>query len=258
VLVKEPSVRQVQGVISDSIDSASAPRLFAPIQSTTPTPFEDPFGDQSQSYVEVIEGPVMPNEQQLAPIRDAHDYYVSDLQGSGDAHDDCLTENDDVRGPDRECKIARCRMQKKSIYAVSLNIDPRLDRDFDAGRDKIPHECELGYNLFAPRCWMPLTFTWKASALCHKPLYFEDVKLERYGHSSGPFSQPIFSAAHFFLNIAVLPYNIGINPPTECRYALGYYRPGSCAPWLLDPIPISPRGALLQAGAVFGAAYGIP
>jgi hypothetical protein len=34
---------------------------------------------------------------------------------------------------------------------------------------------------------------------------------------------------------------------------LGYYRPGSCAPWLLDPIPLSVRGAVYEAGAVTGA-----
>ena len=92
--------------------------------------------------------------------------------------------------------------------------------------------------------------TWKASGLCHKPLYFEEVNLERYGQTAGPFAQPVLSTAHFFVNIAVLPYKMGIHPPTECQYALGYYRPGNCAPWIIPPVPISLRGALFQAGAV--------
>ena len=94
--------------------------------------------------------------------------------------------------------------------------------------------------------------TWKASALCHKPLYFEQIQLERYGHTSGPWSQPFLSGGHFILNIAALPYKMGINPMNECQYALGYYRPGSCAPWLLSPIPLSLRGAAAEAGAIFG------
>jgi hypothetical protein len=51
---------------------------------------------------------------------------------------------------------------------------------------------------------------------------------------------------------------MGINPPNECQYALGYYRPGNCAPWLVPPIPLSVRGALVEAGAIMGGAFVIP
>jgi len=106
--------------------------------------------------------------------------------------------------------------------------------------------------------WIAATYTWTASALCHKPLYFEERALERYGHTCGPLVQPLKSGAHFFLNIAFLPYKMGMYPPNECRYALGYYRPGDCAPWMVDPIPFSLRGALFQAGAAVGVAAVIP
>ncbi len=122
----------------------------------------------------------------------------------------------------------------------------------------VPTECKLSDEQFAGRNWMPQTLTWKASALCHKPLYFEEVQLERYGHTAGPIRQPLLSGAHFFANLFTLPYQAGINPPWECRYALGYYRPGSCAPWLLPPVPLSVRGGLWQAGAVLGGVYLIP
>jgi hypothetical protein len=114
----------------------------------------------------------------------------------------------------------------------------------------LPSECGLGLEKFQGRDWIPLTMTWKASAVCNKPLYFEEVQLERYGHTTGPIVQPVLSAAHFFVNIAVLPYKAGIHPPHECQYALGYYRPGSCAPWLLPPVPLSLRGAVAEAAAV--------
>lgn len=120
----------------------------------------------------------------------------------------------------------------------------------------LPPECQLPNVPYQPRQWLPITMTWKASALCHKPLYFEDVNLERYGHTTGPFAQPLISTAHFFVNIAVLPYKMGIHPPNECQYALGYYRPGNCAPWIIPPVPLSLRGALFQAGAV-GAGIGL-
>lgn len=121
---------------------------------------------------------------------------------------------------------------------------------FLAGWWNVPSECVLGDEIHRGRNFVPSTMTWTASALCHKPLYFEDVQLERYGHTAGPFAQPVLSGAHFFLNIAFLPYKMGINPPNECQYALGYYRPGSCAPWMVPPVPLSVRGAATQAAAV--------
>lgn len=121
----------------------------------------------------------------------------------------------------------------------------------------LPPECRLAGEPQI-RDFTLLTFTWKASALCHKPLYFEEVQLERYGHSAGPIAQPVISGAHFFANIAILPYKMGIHPPTECVYALGYYRPGSCAPYMIPPVPFSVRGGLYQAGAVVGASAILP
>ena len=122
----------------------------------------------------------------------------------------------------------------------------------------LPKECRLEQVAYQPRSWQPHTFTWKASNLCHKPLYFEEVNLERYGHTAGPFLQPVVSSAHFFANIAVLPYKMGIHPPGECQYALGYYRPGNCAPWIIPPVPLSLRGAAAQAAVVTTGFWLIP
>lgn len=129
---------------------------------------------------------------------------------------------------------------------------------FLAGWWRLPSGCLITDHNTAGRNWGPSTFTWTASAVCHKPLYFEQVQLERYGHTAGPFKQPILSGAHFFATIGVLPYKMAINPPMECQYALGYYRPGSCAPWHIPPVPLSVRAALVEAGAWVGGIYIIP
>jgi len=122
----------------------------------------------------------------------------------------------------------------------------------------LPKECLIAQPQYQVRHWEPSKITWKASNLMHKPLYFEEVNLERYGHTAGPILQPVVSSAHFFANIAVLPYKMGVHLPNECQYALGYYRPGDCAPWITQPVPLSLRGALFQAGAVTGAVLLIP
>jgi hypothetical protein len=122
----------------------------------------------------------------------------------------------------------------------------------------MPAECRLPHDDQPPRCFAPLAFTWTASSLCHKPLYFEEQQLERYGHTAHPCIQPFVSGAHFFGNIAVLPYKMGMNPLFECQYALGFYRPGSCAPRLLHAIPLSPEGAAAQGAVAIGLPFILP
>jgi hypothetical protein len=131
-----------------------------------------------------------------------------------------------------------------------------LDLRYPSGRT--PVECPLWPSVHVPREWCPRLFMWKASALCHKPLYFEEVALERYGHCKGHFVQPFVSGAHFFATIPMLPYKMGLEHPEECIYALGYYRPGSCAPKMLYPLPLSLRGAAYQGAAITGLVFVLP
>ena len=62
----------------------------------------------------------------------------------------------------------------------------------------LPTVCSVGHRGTLGRNWSPQSVTWHATNLCHKPLYFENVQLERYGHSRGPIAQPFHSAFHFF------------------------------------------------------------
>ena len=51
---------------------------------------------------------------------------------------------------------------------------------------------------------------------------------------------------------------MGVELPWECKYALGYYRPGSCAPYIVPPVPVSPRGIVNQAAFTAGLIYALP
>ena len=130
--------------------------------------------------------------------------------------------------------------------------------DIAPSKGEVPKECPLLADGYEPRTWCDSLYMWKASSLCHKPLYFEEVALERYGHTWHPFLQPIISGAHFFGTLPILPYKMGVEPPGECIYALGYYRPGDCAPKMIYCLPLSLRGALYEAAAVTGAVYVLP
>jgi len=118
--------------------------------------------------------------------------------------------------------------------------------------------CSINVDDYRPRAWSPTCFQRNASMLCTSAAYFEHVAVERYGHSWGPFLQPIMSAAHFYGSVVFLPYKMGLTPPTECVYTIGHYRPGSCVPFMIDPIPLSLRAGVAQAGAVVGVAHLIP
>jgi hypothetical protein len=133
-----------------------------------------------------------------------------------------------------------------------------IDHRIAAEPGLFPQECALSEEPFQPRRFAPVTFTWKASALCHKPLWFEQPGLERYGHTFGPVLTPIVAAGHFFVLVPCIPYNFGMSPPWECEYALGWYRPGDCAPYTLGPVPLSLRGAATQAVVTTGLWFLFP
>jgi hypothetical protein len=152
-----------------------------------------------------------------------------------------------------------CAEELKNFKASALaDVDLNILILGTEGED-FPFECSIddGQKV-QPRCWPRVTYRWTASKLYHKPLYFEEIDLERYGHSWGPCLQPLVSGAHFFTRLPVLPYCMGYTPPCECQYALGYYRPGNCAPYLVPAVPISTRAGLWQAGAAVGAAFIVP
>jgi len=149
------------------------------------------------------------------------------------------------KGYSEQCRRALQELQGRDITTVVVGVVIEGTEG-----DDYPCDCTLGRDFQAPRYvarnFSPTLFTWKASGLCHKPLYFEDVQLERYGHSWNPIIQPFMSGAHFFVSVPLLPYKMGLKPPHECVYSLGYYRPGNCAPYMFEPIPLSLRAAVWE------------
>jgi hypothetical protein len=151
-----------------------------------------------------------------------------------------------------------CREKLTQLFDDRLaGIDLDIRVGGRAGND-YPCECRLEGDEYEPRRFASTTFTWKAAGYCHKPLYFEDWQLERYGHSHGPLADPFFSAAHFFVTLPVLPYKMGVELPWECVYPLGYYRPGDCAPWMVPAVPISLRGFAVEAATITGIVFLVP
>ena len=202
-------------------DSAEPGRMEAPPEETAP-------------------GDTVPNENLPNP---GLPEYIHGTESQSETREGCVRD-------EKDCREARRRLKDYVLSKIDLNI---ADKGVE-GTD-FPCECRLGNEPFDGRHWGCTIFTWKAAIFSHKPMYFEDVQLERYGHSWNPVLQPFMSGAHFFTSVALLPYQIGLNPPNECIYTLGYYRPGDCAPYLIDPVPLSLRGALFEAGALTGGVF---
>lgn len=92
---------------------------------------------------------------------------------------------------------------------------------------------------------------------CHRPLYFEEINVERYGYSAG-LMQPAVSAGRFFATIPLLPYKMAVERPTVCRVDGSPYPPGANAPRhrQLPPARVGP--ALIEAAAIIGMIALIP
>lgn len=213
---------------------------------------------------------------------DDNDFNILPLPGSDDDGEDedspsdsAGDDEDDYKEPETKRPAKKSVSQKQAEQRAKdmqscveelaelkgnrlSTVDLHINVGGEAGKD-YPYACSIDDGTpFAGRCWPEVVYMWKASALCHKPLFFEDVALERYGHSTLPCLQPFVSGAHFFGRLPVLPYCMGLTPPNECMYTLGHYRPGSCAPYYIGGMPFTWRAAAFQTGAVVGTAAIIP
>lgn len=144
----------------------------------------------------------------------------------------------------------------RPINSISLNITPQSKGDLppnlaqESMRDELPQ-------LLQDRPYEPWNYYWTATAFAHQPLYFEQVNVERYGHNAGCL-QPVFSAAHFFGTIPILPYKMGMDHPNECIYTLGHSRPGDCNAWERHELRWSLCGAIAQGAVTTGLVFLIP
>jgi len=125
-------------------------------------------------------------------------------------------------------------------------------RNIDAGQLPEGFSEKLDQGEYIARKSSPAVLQWAPTNLYHFPLYFEDPALERYGHTYHPCVQPFASAGRFATQLVGLPYQMTLHPVHSREYALGYYRPGECAPKKFYQIPFNEEAAIMQAAAMAG------
>lgn len=260
----EPEIPEVEDAVEDETDRSEAQEdydLFdSPTTGGTSKESIDDQPDLEEANSELFDSMTSDEEDELKDQSEESPQYSEDLDlnlpqpPTGEITDEqrrLLAEEREASEESCQDEIEKLRAQTVETIDLSIRVDGNMGEDF-------PFECALGEGNYEERQWPEITYMWKASGLCHKPLYFEQVQLERYGHSWGPYTQPIMSGIHFFGTLPILPYKMGLETPNECVYALGYYRPGNCAPYLVGGVPFTWRAAAFEAGTATGLSFLIP
>lgn len=104
---------------------------------------------------------------------------------------------------------------------------------------------------FNPRTFAASASIFRGPNVHYRPLYFEQVALERWGQSYGNIPQPFIAQAMFYIDLIFIPYSIGKNPPWVCHSGQCLPKPGDIVlPYkLLLPYPDA-HGILLQTSAM--------
>ncbi len=225
---------------------------FAPGGESIPTP-EIPV-DADASGVRTEPGHLVPQEERIAALQDP----------KGD-----IALPEPVTNPSQLKRISAIQpyfdyQPETSLKGeVCWDLCPRPDGlpckpDENGLLPECPNEFRFGEEPYSPRAIGDCVYSWQASDLYHNPLYFEDPAFERYGHTHCELIQPFVSVGRAGLQLVGLPYQMTIDPVCKQMYALGYYRPGECAPKKYYRIPWNLHAAVAEAGVLTGLIYIFP
>ena len=91
----------------------------------------------------------------------------------------------------------------------------------------------------------------------YRPLYFEDIPLERYGRTAG-IVQPGVSAVRFFCTLPLLPYKMTVRPPRSCQWSNGFSRLGDQPPPGYGAMFLRLDAAAVEAAVMAGLFLALP
>ncbi|QDT12197.1 hypothetical protein K239x_42060 [Planctomycetes bacterium K23_9] len=92
---------------------------------------------------------------------------------------------------------------------------------------------------------------------CHRPLYFQELDLERCGEHFGCL-QNLHSAAHFLIGTAIVPYRMATQCPDHLVRGRGDCRTGHTIGHRIEPLSrgnLQGRGVVAEAAAIAGFTF---
>jgi len=136
-------------------------------------------------------------------------------------------DKDDVK-PQRQ---AFGSWPRKGIRGINVDI---REKSFNVPEDRSEQLLYSGGSQWSSFASTPKVFAWVAPDIRYQPLYFEDVALERYGQTAGPYQQSALSAVHMFKSFVLLPHQMRHDAPGSCDSPLGFCRPGNQVPYTIQ------------------------
>jgi hypothetical protein len=123
------------------------------------------------------------------------------------------------------------------VPLAQLTIDVALPNDLDDQGELLAMPVDHAKAYFAelpqdrdghfdPSFWPEQLGYGPSLNFAYRPLYFEQVGVERYGCSLGYLLQPCVSTLHFYGSAALLPYRMLIHPPLRPVYHDHHDLPG--------------------------------
>lgn len=209
-------------------------------------------------------GPSQLPNRESSPSDKANSEVVDDRNNSTerDEKDNDLADNDDKEAANKESTNKRSANALTPLQNRELSIPVRVvDLSVaDLGTGSLPESAADKQQklAFLGRGAVAKCVHWHPSEICHFPLRFEEPMLERHGHVRFGCWQSLASGAKFFATFPLLPYLHTLRPTCEPVYALGNYRPGSCAPVLRENLPYDQRAAVAEALSLAGFFWAMP
>lgn len=148
--------------------------------------------------------------------------------------------------------------ERKGIGRLRARITPTEgDLPIDHAGPHFAMQPKLYHGYGMSRGWWHSSFAWEPPGVCHAPLYFQDLNLERYGYHYGCL-QTVVSSVRFGADVALLPYKVVAQSPHDCVYTLGYDRPGNCVPYRCYRLPWRTDAVLILGGVATGLVFLAP
>lgn len=148
--------------------------------------------------------------------------------------------------------------ERKSITELRARITPSEgDLPIDHATPRFALEPVRYHGYGMERGWSGSSFAWNNPGVCHQPLYYQDLNLERYGYHYGC-AQTFVSSVKFLADTALLPYKAVCYPYCDCYYTLGYDRPGNCVPYRCYRLPLRTDAAAVLTGVGVGLFFLAP
>lgn len=174
-----------------------------------------------------------------------------------------LTSGDEAAMPVPPEPAADKDGEKPDLFDRRItSIKPTLDFAWgDIKPSKLPpnfFDNEMDKGEYSERVVSRTVLQWEPTNLWYHPVYFEDVGLERYGHSHRPLLQPFVSSGRFFGQVATLPYQMALRPASSREFALGYYQPGEWAPKKKYQLPFNEEASAAEFLWITGLVLLIP